>query len=77
MPDEDGYSLIRRVRALPSAAEAATPAIALTAYARDDDVQRALRAGFNLHLPKPVEGRLLIETVLSLVKIGERVHSRA
>ena len=55
MPSEDGYSLIRTVRALPSDEGGATPAIALTAYGRSEDRTRALAAGFDRHLPKPVE----------------------
>jgi PAS domain S-box-containing protein len=65
MPGTDGYELIRRVRAL-SGAVARTPAIALTAYARTVDRQRALMAGFQMHLPKPVEPRELIAGIASL-----------
>ena len=54
MPDEDGLSLIRRVRALPEPL-AQVPAIALTAFARADDRARAIEAGYQLHLTKPVE----------------------
>jgi CheY-like chemotaxis protein len=54
MPHEDGYSLIRSVRALPSE-KAKTPAIALTAFARNQDRTRALLEGFNVHMAKPVE----------------------
>jgi PAS domain S-box-containing protein len=55
MPGEDGYSLIRRVRALGYDRGGATPAVALTAYARAEDRTRALSAGFDMHLAKPVE----------------------
>jgi CheY-like chemotaxis protein len=55
MPREDGYALIRKVRALPAAAGGATPAIALTAYGRAQDRMLALGAGFNMHVPKPVD----------------------
>lgn len=59
MPGKDGYAFIREVRSL-SAAHRALPAIALTAFARAEDEQKALRAGFSAHLAKPVElGRLL------------------
>ena len=54
MPNEDGYSLMRRVRELPAQRGGAVPAIALTAYARAEDRRRALEAGFHLHVPKPV-----------------------
>jgi CheY-like chemotaxis protein len=55
MPGEDGYSLIRSVRSLPVQNGGATPAAALTAFARPEDRWRALDAGFQLHLAKPVE----------------------
>jgi CheY-like chemotaxis protein len=66
MPDADGYELIRRVRSLPSGDGAATPAIALTAFARSEDRTRALRAGYQLHIAKPVEPTELITAVASL-----------
>ena len=52
MPDEDGYSLIRRVRQMGG--ERKLPAIALTAYARKQDADAAIGAGYDRHLPKPV-----------------------
>ncbi len=55
MPGEDGYSLIRNVRALPLKEKASIPAIALTAFARNEDRTRALLEGFNVHMAKPVE----------------------
>jgi PAS domain S-box-containing protein len=55
MPGQDGYSLIHSIRALPAHAGAGTPAAALTAFARPEDRWRALDAGFQLHLAKPVE----------------------
>ncbi|HUG52640.1 MAG TPA: response regulator, partial [Vicinamibacteria bacterium] len=54
MPGEDGYALIRQVRALPPDEGGLTPAIALTAYAREEDRLRALMAGFQAHVAKPV-----------------------
>lgn len=54
MPDEDGFSLVRKVRA-PEGPLADVPAVALTAYAHADDGRRARRAGFQLHLPEPIE----------------------
>ena len=66
MPDEDGYALIRRIRALSPPSAAAIPAAALTAFARDDDRQRALQAGFQLHLPKPVDASSLVAAVATL-----------
>ncbi|MDQ5837718.1 MAG: PAS domain S-box protein [Acidobacteriota bacterium] len=68
MPGEDGYHLIRRVRALESARGLATPAIALTAYAGDADRALALDAGFQLHVPKPVDPADLIAVIAGLVK---------
>ena len=55
MPDEDGYSFIRRIRALPSEQGGTVPALALTAYARTADRVKSVLAGFQLHLTKPVE----------------------
>jgi PAS domain S-box-containing protein len=63
MPDEDGYDLIERVRTLPPVEGGRTPAIALTAYARSADRSRALLAGFNAHVTKPVEPAELIAIV--------------
>ncbi len=67
MPGEDGYSLIRKVRELEGSL-GALPAIALTAYVGDGDRLRALEAGFHIHLPKPVEPRLLAEAVSSAAR---------
>jgi signal transduction histidine kinase/CheY-like chemotaxis protein len=67
MPDEDGYTFIRRVRAL-NASIATIPAAAFTALARDEDRQRALNAGFQMHLAKPIDGQALVAAVVSLGK---------
>jgi signal transduction histidine kinase/CheY-like chemotaxis protein len=69
MPGEDGYTFISKVRAL-DAPIAAIPAAALTALAREEDRQRALNAGFHLHLAKPIEGQTLITAV---AKLGKQV----
>ena len=66
MPGEDGYSLIRGVRALPPERGGRTPAVALTAFARVEDRTRVLRAGFNSHVPKPVEPLELFAVMASL-----------
>jgi CheY-like chemotaxis protein/nitrogen-specific signal transduction histidine kinase len=66
MPDEDGFSLIRRVRALPPEQGGRTPATALSAYARAEERARALLAGFDLHLAKPVDAAQLAAAVLDL-----------
>ena len=67
MPMEDGYSLMRRIRSLSGEASR-IPAIALTAYARPEDRAKALQAGYQMHLAKPVEPVELIEMVASLAK---------
>jgi PAS domain S-box-containing protein len=66
IPDEDGYDLIRLVRALPPESGGKVPAIALTAYARVEDRLKALRAGFQMHVPKPVELAELLTVVASV-----------
>jgi CheY-like chemotaxis protein len=63
MPVMDGYTFIQRVRSLPAAAGGATPAIALTAYAREMDRRQATMAGFQRHLAKPVSSAELLRTV--------------
>ena len=70
MPDEDGYSLIRRVRALPPAQGGQVHAAALTAYARTADRVQALEAGFQMHLTKPVDPAELIATVAALARMA-------
>jgi signal transduction histidine kinase len=67
MPQEDGYALIQKVRALPPEEGGQTYAIALTAYARTSDRTRALTAGFHSHVPKPVEPNELFAVIASLV----------
>ena len=66
MPGEDGYSLIRRVRALGVERGGNVPAIALTAYARSEDRTRSILAGFQMHIAKPVESAELIAMIASL-----------
>jgi CheY-like chemotaxis protein len=66
MPEEDGYMLIRRIRRLPAAAGGATPAISLTAHARDEDRARAFAAGFQRHLPKPIDVQTLAAAIREL-----------
>jgi CheY-like chemotaxis protein len=70
MPGEDGYSLIRKIRALPHAA--GLPAAALTAYARAEDRRKALDAGYMMHIPKPVEPAELVSVIASLSRFGPR-----
>src|SRR5205823_4300339 len=66
MPEEDGYSLIRRVRRGEIPSSASIPAAALTAFAREEDRLHALTVGFQLHLAKPVERQTLVAAVASL-----------
>lgn len=66
MPDCDGYEFIRRVRRLTFEDGGRTPAIALTAFARSEDRTMAMRAGFQVHVAKPIEPHELMATVASL-----------
>ncbi len=67
MPGEDGYLLMERAKALFARQSRAIPALALTAYASNDDARRALGAGFTMHLPKPITPTRLVEAVAGLV----------
>jgi PAS domain S-box-containing protein len=69
MPEFDGYELIRQIRALHDSRLRNLPAIALTAYARTDDRQRALLAGYQMHVAKPVEPRELVAGIASLLNL--------
>ena len=66
MPGENGYELIRRVRHLGPDHGGSIPALALTAYARPEDRMKAVRAGFQMHISKPVEAAELLTMVASL-----------
>jgi two-component system, chemotaxis family, CheB/CheR fusion protein len=66
MPEQDGYALIRQIRALSAAAGGQIPAAAITAYAGDGDRQESIDAGFQLHLAKPVESNRLAWAVATL-----------
>ena len=74
MPGEDGFQLLRRLRRDPSAATARLPAVALTAYARPEDVEQTRAAGFEAHLPKPVDAGLLLQTVARLTSAAGAAH---
>jgi signal transduction histidine kinase/ActR/RegA family two-component response regulator len=67
MPGQDGYSLIRKLRALGPEEGGKTPAVALTAFGRPEDRIRSLTAGFNIHVSKPVDPAELIAIVASLI----------
>lgn len=69
MPDMDGYELMRCVRSLASFRSHPIPAIAVTAYARSEDRQRSLLAGYHMHLSKPIDARELVAGVASLVHL--------
>jgi PAS domain S-box-containing protein len=66
MPLEDGYSLIRKIRALEVPGDRQIPAVALTAYVRVEDRAHALSAGFNMFVPKPIEPNELINAIANL-----------
>lgn len=66
MPEEDGYTFIRNVRSLGVKEKAGVPAVALTAFARNEDRTRALLEGFNVHMAKPVEPAELLITLADL-----------
>ncbi len=71
MPEQDGYDLIRAVRALPGDAGGNVPAVALSAFARSEDRRRAMMSGFQTHVAKPVEPAELLAVVASLAgRIG-------
>jgi signal transduction histidine kinase/ActR/RegA family two-component response regulator len=66
MPEEDGYSFIHKVRALPREKGGDTPAAALTAYARDIDRRQALAAGYQMHIAKPIGASQLVSMIAKL-----------
>ncbi|MEH2148893.1 chemotaxis protein CheB [Nostoc sp.] len=70
MPEEDGFSLIRQVRELDASAGGQIPAAAITAYATEQERQRAIDAGFQMHLAKPID---LTELVLMVANLSGRV----
>jgi signal transduction histidine kinase/ActR/RegA family two-component response regulator len=71
MPGEDGYALIRKVRALAPEEGGRTPAVALTAYGRTQDRMRSLAAGYTMHVPKPVDPGELTAIVASLAGLPQ------
>jgi PAS domain S-box-containing protein len=72
MPEEDGYDLIEKVRALPPERGGDVPAAALTAYARPEDRRRMLNAGYSIHLAKPIEPAELVAVVTTLTRFSHR-----
>ena len=71
MPDEDGYEFIRKLRALPPDEGGRTPAIALTGYASRKDRERALDAGYQQHMAKPIEQADMIAAIAALIRRGD------
>jgi CheY-like chemotaxis protein len=72
MADGDGYSLVRDLRSAPFAPWRSVPIVAVTAYSRVEDRIRLLSAGFNMHLPKPVDPSELAAVITSLTRRGEK-----
>jgi CheY-like chemotaxis protein len=68
MPEADGYELIRKIRAAEAAGGQRIPAVALTAYAGMEDRVRALAAGYQLHVPKPVDPDWLVMVIADLTE---------
>jgi CheY-like chemotaxis protein len=66
MPEVDGYELVRRVRALPEDRGGQTPALAITAHAGKDVLERALRSGFHRYAAKPIDVETFVATVAEL-----------
>jgi CheY-like chemotaxis protein/two-component sensor histidine kinase len=69
MPDEDGYSLIEKIRGLEAGSENRVPAVALTSYVRVEERTRTLAAGFNMFVPKPVQPGELVAAVSHLLEL--------
>ena len=76
MPDEDGYTFIGKVRELGSDRGGNTPAAALTAFARSDDRTRIFKAGYQMHIAKPVEPVELVASVATLADISRTPKRR-
>lgn len=72
MPEEDGYSLIRKIRVLKPEEGGDVPAVALTAYAESEERERALAAGFQTHVAKPVDPGVLVEVVADVFTKSKR-----
>lgn len=75
MPGEDGYALLRAVRALPPDSGGAVPALAVTAYAREEDRLRALSSGFQGHVAKPIDPDELVRAIARVWKTASARRS--
>ena len=69
MPEEDGYTFIRKIRDAEREKDVFVPALALTAYARDEEKKRSLSAGFQAHVSKPVPAKVLVDAVVRLLQL--------
>lgn len=69
LPETDGYQLMEQIRKMDVANGGGIPAVALTAFARSEDRTRALRAGYQTHLAKPIESTELVATVASFAEL--------
>ncbi len=76
MPEVDGYTLLQQIRALPSQQGKQIPAIALTAYAREDDLQRAIASGYQQHVAKPLEPERLVQAVIALTQSAAQISAQ-
>ena len=76
MPEVDGYTLLQQIRALPSQQGRQIPAIALTAYAREDDLQRAIASGYQQHVAKPLEPERLVQAVIALTQSAAQISAQ-
>ena len=70
MPEEDGYSLVNRIRELPPEKGGRIPALALSAFASAESRQRAFESGFQRYLTKPFEPDLIVDQILALKELG-------
>jgi CheY-like chemotaxis protein len=70
MPEEDGFSFMRRIRALLAAEGGKIPSLALTAFARDEDRAKAIAAGYTMHIGKPVDPAVLTSSVAELAAVA-------
>ncbi len=72
----NGYTLLQQIRALPSQQGRQIPAIALTAYAREDDLQRAIASGYQQHVAKPLEPERLVQAVIALTQSAAHISAQ-
>src|SRR5437660_8697792 len=75
MPNEDGFSLLKKLRKLRSKRAKQIPAVALSAYASDEDRSIALAQGFQMHLPKPIEPDNLVSSIAAALGRGATANS--